>query len=164
MSELARKYSTSRENLASAVYKQMDELNALKSELRQKSALLAAKTAEELMKTAETKGGSKLVFSAFENLGANDLKLICEEVSKLAETEKTAFAALIFSVSNEGTDYRMACSNGFKLSMKELCAAVNAALNGKGGGSPVFAQGKSERKLDEGTAEALKKYLLSAGS
>ena len=164
MSELARKYSTSRENLASAVYKQMDELNALKSELRQKSALLAAKTAEELMKTAETKGGSKLVFSAFENLGANDLKLICEELSKLAEAEKTAFAALIFSVSSEGTDYRMACSNGFKLSMKELCAAVNAALNGKGGGSPVFAQGKSERKLDEGTAEALKKYLLSAGS
>ena len=164
MSELARKYSTSRENLASAVYKQMDELNALKSELRQKSALLAAKTAEELMKTAETKGGARLVFSAFENLGANDLKLICEELSKLAEAEKTAFAALIFSVSNEGTDYRMACSNGFKLSMKELCAAVNAALCGKGGGSPVFAQGKSERKLDEGTAEALKKYLLSAGS
>ena len=164
MSELARKYSTSRENLASAVYKQMDELNALKSELRQKSALLAAKTADELMKNAETKGGSKLVFSAFENLGANDLKLICEELSKLAEAEKTAFAALIFSVSSEGTDYRMACSNGFKLSMKELCAAVNAALNGKGGGSPVFAQGKSERKLDEGTSEALKKYLLSAGS
>jgi len=164
MSELARKYSTSRENLASAVYKQMDELIALKSELRQKSALLAAKTAEELMKAAETKGGARLVFGIFESLGANDLKLICEEVSKLAEAEKTAFAALVFSASNDGTDYRMACSNGFKLSMKELCAAVNAALCGKGGGSPVFAQGRSERRLDEGISEALKKYLLSAGS
>lgn len=164
MSELARKYSTSRENLASAVYKQMDELIALKSELRQKSALLAAKTAEELMKAAETKGGARLVFGIFESLGANDLKLICEEVSKLAETEKSAFAALVFSASNEGTDYRMACSAGFKLSMKELCAAVNAALCGKGGGSPVFAQGRSERRLDEGTAESLKRYLYAAGS
>lgn len=164
MSELARKYSTSRENLASAVYKQMDELISLKAELRQKSALLAAKTADELMKAGETKGGARLIFNAFENLGANDLKLICEELSKLAETEKTAFAALVFSVSNAGTDYRMACSNGFKLSMKELCAAVNAALCGKGGGSPVFAQGKSDRRLDEGTAESLKRYLIAAGS
>ena len=46
--------------------------------------------------------------------------------------------------------------------MKEVCAAVNAALNGKGGGSPVFAQGKSERRLDEGTADALKRYLFAA--
>lgn len=162
MSELARKFSTSRSELPTAIKKQMDEVNALKSELKQKNAMLAAKTADELMKTAETRCGAKLVFSAFENLGANDLKLICEEASKLAEAEKTAFAALLFSVSNDGTDYRMACSNGFKLSMKELCAAVNAALNGKGGGSPVFAQGKSERRLDEGTAEALKSYLIAA--
>ena len=87
------------------------------------------------------------VFGIFESLGANDLKLICEEVSKLAEAEKTAFAALIFSVSNEGTDYRMACSNGFKLSMKELCAAVNAAVRAPRGMERAFFARELEKRL-----------------
>ncbi|MBR5947791.1 MAG: hypothetical protein IKZ82_03955 [Clostridia bacterium] len=162
MSELARKYSTSREGLPAAIYKQMDEVNALKSELKQKSTLLAAKTADELMKNAEVKGGASIVFDSLEGVGANDLKLILEELSRRAEVEKATFAALLFAPSKDGTDYRMACSAGFKLSMKELCSAVNAALNGKGGGSPVFAQGKSERKLDEGTFDALRSYLMAA--
>lgn len=162
MSELARKYSTSRENLASAVYKQMDELIALKAELKAKSKLLAQKYACELAEKAEICGGARIIFHSFDALDANDLKLILDDLAQSAEDEKTAFAALVFSVSDGGTDYRMACSNGFKLSMKEVCTAVNAALNGKGGGSPVFAQGKSERRLDEGTADALKRYLLAA--
>ncbi len=162
LTELARRYSTSRGELPNAIKKQMEEIASLKAELKAKSRLIAEGHAKRLMDTAQERGGARVIFEAFEELGANDIKLICDELAKRAEEEGLNFTALLFAVSEDGTEYRMACSRGAGLNMKELCTAVNAALMGKGGGSPVFAQGKSERRLDEGTAEALKKYLLSA--
>jgi alanyl-tRNA synthetase len=46
--------------------------------------------------------------------------------------------------------------------MKELCSAVNAAVNGKGGGGPLFAQGKTERQVDAETLAMLKSYIVKA--
>lgn len=160
LTELARRYSTSRSDLPSAIAKQIDEISALKAEIRLKSALIAKTEAENLVNSAEKCGNGLVMFKVFENLGANDLKLIIDEIAALAGS--SPWAALLFSGKANGADYRMGASAGFKPDMRELCAAVNAATGGKGGGSPVFAQGGSDRKLDGETAEMLKNYLLKA--
>ena len=55
----------------------------------------------------------------------------------------------------------MVCSPGVKLSMRDLCSAVNAALDGKGGGSPTFAQGKSSRSVTSDELVMLENYIAS---
>ena len=35
-------------------------------------------------------------------------------------------------------------------------------MNGKGGGSPLFAQGKTARAVDAQTVEMLKNYMIKA--
>lgn len=174
LTALARQYSTSREELPNAIKKQMDELASVKAELKAKSELLAKRNAASLMKNAARAGETLVVCEVMHNLNANDIKLICdifardsEEAEAVLSKERNSpvslpFALLLFAPSAAGTDYRMACSKGFPLSMKELCAAVNAAVNGKGGGSPLFAQGKTERKVDDETAAMLREYMLRA--
>ena len=160
LTALARQYSTSREELPNAIRKQMDELTAAKAELKAKSALLAAGTAAALVENAVKAGSVLITCEKLAGMNANDLKLVCD---RLAESAKEPFAALVFAENREGgTDYRMACSQGVKLSMKELCAAVNAAVNGKGGGSPLFAQGKTSRGVDAQTVDMLKNYMIKA--
>jgi Predicted metal-dependent hydrolases related to alanyl-tRNA synthetase HxxxH domain len=158
---LARQYSTSREELPKVVKKQMDELASAKAELKQKSILLAEKTAEELLKkaSAERPGRTAVICGLLPGMNANDLRLICDS---LAAKKDARWTALLFAPSAAGTDYHMACSAGCRLSMKELCAAVNAAVNGKGGGGPLFAQGKTERQADEDIAAMLKNYIEKA--
>ncbi len=161
LTALARQYSTSREELPKVVRKQMDELASLKAELKQKSALLAGKTAAELLgkASAERSGKTAVIAGILEGMNANDIRLVCDS---LAANGGAPWIALLFAPSAAGTDYRMACSAGGKLSMKELCSAVNAAVNGKGGGGPLFAQGKTERQVDAETLAMLKSYIVKA--
>ena len=53
--------------------------------------------------------------------------------------------------SGEGSDYKYALTGPQGTSMKEFTAAMNSALNGKGGGRENFAQGsvKASRKQIE---------------
>ncbi|MBR4435992.1 MAG: hypothetical protein IKS90_07875 [Clostridia bacterium] len=162
LTELARRYSTSRRDLPAAIKKQAEEVQDLKSELKLKSALIARTEARELIDHAKLSGKTRVMFKVYQNFGANDLKLILDETAAAMETAPCEWAALIFSSGASGTDYRMGSSGGCKLSMRDLCAAVNAATGGKGGGSPVFAQGRSEKPLDKETADTIENYLIKA--
>ena len=162
LSELARQYSTSRTELASAIKKQQDELASVKAESKRKSVLIAERLACELIEGAERAGACRVIVRRLEAQSANDLKLLADELSKRSEAEKIPFAALLFAASADGTDYRLACSAGVKPDMKELVSVVNAATGGKGGGSAVFAQGRSERRLDEETLLQIRDYMLRA--
>ena len=62
----------------------------------------------------------------------------------------------------EGDTLRYACarSGGVNLSMRDLCAAMNAALGGKGGGREEFAQGSAKAAPGQReAAEQLEHYL-----
>ena len=160
LTALARQYSTAREELPAAIRKQSDELAAAKAELKAKAQQLAERTAEALLAAAKTSGGAAVICASLPGTGANDLKLICDKLAFGGNS--TPWAALLFAPAADSTDYRMACSAGLRLSMKELCAAVNAAVNGKGGGNPLFAQGKTARVVDAQTVEMLEDYILKA--
>lgn len=154
LSALARCYSTSRDELTAAVAKQIKELGAVKAELKLKTAMLAEYIANELC--VEAKSGSSVlpIVRAFDGMSANDIALIGESLLK-----KVRCAALLFARRQDGTDYRMVCSDGTGLSMKELCAAVNAAVNGRGGGNAAFAQGRTAREVSDDDVKMLESYL-----
>lgn len=153
-SELARMYSTSRDEVPNAIKKQIDELSDLKHENRMKTAILADLYAEKLISDADKVGNTLLVCKTLDGLAANDLKTLGDKLCEKCDSG----VALIFINGKQETNYRMVCK-GVDFSMKELCAAVNGAVNGKGGGSSEFAQGKTMEKVGIETIEMLKKYI-----
>lgn len=164
LSALARMYSTSEQELRTAIKKQVDDLSSAYSELKLKSRLLAGEYAEKLLARGKVIGSTAVICEAFEGMNANDLKLIGENICSSAASAKgiSTVAALLFARNNGVTEYRMVCSPELKFSMKELCSAVNAAVNGKGGGSPVFAQGKTNTQVDDDTVAMLRNYMERA--
>ena len=147
LSELARSYSTSREELPAAVKKQSDELSMAKRELKARTQTLCDTIAE-----ANTDEAAVLLMDGF---SANDVKMLTESLVK-----KNARVALVFGQSGDTLNYRALRRDGEKLPMNELIQAVNGLVNGKGGGSPAFAQGAAKAKIDEGTVGIVRDYIV----
>lgn len=162
LTALARMYSTSEQELQTAIKKQTDELSAAHAEAKLKSRLLAEEYAEKLTAAGKLIGSTLVVCEAFEGLNANDLKLIGERICAVASSSERAAAALLFARGKGVTEYRMVCTPGLELSMRVLCSAVNAAVNGKGGGSPTFAQGKTNASVNDYTVILLRNYMERA--
>ncbi|MCH5279039.1 MAG: hypothetical protein J1E60_04535 [Christensenellaceae bacterium] len=156
MTALARKFSTSREELPNAIAKQMNEITACKAEIKAKSALLAELYASKLIRESEPVKGIRPIVAQLNGLNSIDSKLIGDRICEMVPA-----VTLFFTFGTDGTNYRMACSNKSGMDMKQLCSAVNAAVNGKGGGSPMFAQGRTAEKVSEETIEMLKNYIIS---
>lgn len=138
VSELAKRFSTKEQDVPAAVVRQGDELNACKRELKARTAALMRYIAKELYGAAEEIGGTKLIVSVQKGFSAGDLKPMTESILALGKS-----AVMIFVPDGENVRYALACSEGAGLSMKDAAAAVNAALNGKGGGRDSFAQGSA---------------------
>ena len=158
---LARRYSTSREELPTAIEKQIAELSACKQEIKTKANLLSELLSEKLISEAVRADTAEYIIKCFEGFTSSDLKAVTDRI--IADNEgKRQLVVLLFSVTPSGTDYRMAATSGVKLPMRELCSAVNGILAGKGGGSPAFAQGKSARTVTDEDIASLRGYLASA--
>ena len=159
VSALAKQYSTSREELPAAIRKQADELASSKSELREKSRRLASAESVGLLSTAERIKGIAVVCSVMDGSTANDLKLTADELCKKDST--VPCVSLLFAPNAGGTDYCMACTEdaAIKLSMRELCTAVNCIMNGKGGGNQLLARGKTTRTVQKSDCDMLRSYI-----
>ena len=90
---------------------------------------------------------------------ANDLKLTADELCKKDST--VPCVSLLFAPNAGGTDYCMACTEdaAIKLSMRELCTAVNCIMNGKGGGNQLLARGKTTRTVQKSDCDMLRLYI-----
>lgn len=159
VSALAKQYSTSREELPAAIRKQADELASSKSALREKSRRLASAESVSLLSTAERIKGIAVVCSVMDGSTANDLKLTADELCKKDST--VPCVSLLFAPNAGGTDYCMACTEdaAIKLSMRELCTAVNCIMNGKGGGNQLLARGKTTRTVQKSDCDMLRSYI-----
>ena len=146
LTDLARSYSTSREDLPAAVRKQSDELSAAKRELKARTQALC-----DMIAGSNSDRAAVLVMEGF---GANDVKMLTESL-----TSKNADVALVFGVKDGVTNYRALRKDGVSLPMNELIKAVNGLILGKGGGSPAFAQGASQNAVTPEMIEALRKML-----
>lgn len=149
--KLARRFSTKPENVLEAVTKQGDELAALKRTLRMRTDALLAYRAAELLQAAETVRGVKCIVHAEDGLSAQELKQLAE---KLCAQQQAI--AVLFSRIGETVYYQLWRAAGVSLSMREVCAALNAITGGKGGGRDDAAQGSA--KAQPGFAELLAQF------
>lgn len=158
LSALAQRFSTSREELPSVVQKLRNDLSACNQEIKSKSDLLTELLSTELLSGIESSGSTGYIVKRFDALSPADLKTLSD---KLITKTASPLAALLFCNTPSGTEYRMVCTDGLKLSMRDLCSAVNAAINGKGGGSSSFAQGKTSKSVSDDDIDMLEHYLSS---
>ncbi len=149
--KLARRFSTKQENVSEAVVRQGDELAVLKKELRVRTDALLSYRAADLLAKADVIGGTKLVISLEEGFAMQELKLLAE---KVCTAEKAV--AVILSAAGETICYQLWRSSGVTLSMRDVSAALNAILGGKGGGRDDAAQGSA--KAQEGIKETLAQF------
>ncbi len=147
VTELARGFSTSREELAAAIRKQSEELGAAKKELKEKARLIAKLT-------AEAKGHDGAVVLNEPELNSADIKMLAE-----ALTARFNCAALVFGGGAGVTYYTLAKSKSVACHMGEVCKAVNAAMAGKGGGGADFASGSSQRPVTPELVSMLENYI-----
>lgn len=144
LTELARSYSTSRAELPAAVRKQSDELSAAKRELKARTRALCEMLAA---------GCGSVCIKSIEGFGADDVKMLTECL-----VSSGARIALVFGRREGRTNYRALRKDGETAPMNELIKAVNGLINGKGGGSPAFAQGSSEQPVTEEMLKTLEDF------
>lgn len=152
---LARRFSTARDNVLSAVTKLSDDYGALKKRERDLVRELNRYIAGELTVAAEEAGKLRLIIRLFSGFDAGRLKDLAQSVAE----GKTL--AVLFSENEGNLNYVLACGDAFPVEISELIQAVNAAANGKGGGRGTLAQGMA--KTTGGAAdmvEQLKDYLI----
>lgn len=159
LSSIAKIFSTSAEEVPSAIKKLKNDMSNLHLELKNKTLMLCELLSQSLLSGAQMKNSVKIIVEILPDFTANDLKLLS---TRIIDTSDIPVVALLFCKNDSGTEYRMACSSTVELSMRNLCFSVNAMLNGKGGGNDSFAQGKSPRQIGDEDLELLKKYLISA--
>lgn len=159
ISTLAKQYSTAREELPAAIRRQMDELASLKGELRERSRRLASAEYARLFSDAGRMNGTAIICSVMNGANANDLKLTADELNQKGDSAPAVM--LLFAPGADGTDYCMACTNNVseKLSMRQLCTAVNCTVNGKGGGNQLLARGKTTRTVSASDCDMLRCYI-----
>ncbi|MBQ1821211.1 MAG: hypothetical protein II117_06350 [Clostridia bacterium] len=153
VSAIALRFSTAREQAESAVQKQGEELSETKRELRQAYAALDGYLAESLKREAEDVKGTKLIVKLLESVDAKRLRGLA------GATMDGRALTVLFSDTGERVSYLLA-SNGIKTDAGVLIGAVNAALNGSGGGRGTLAQGSAKKPAGlKETVEGLFTYF-----
>lgn len=155
MDTLARRFSTARESVVSAVQKLSDDYGALKKSERELCRALNGYLAAELSAAAAPAGRYSVVTGLFADMDAGRLK----DLAQSAAAEKTL--ALLFGAGSGKLGYVLATGAAFPLDVSELMPAVNAATGGKGGGRGSLAQGMAPSAAGaEETLAQLKNYFV----
>lgn len=136
-------------NLSCGVDTMGERIESLKAETRNLSARLRSCSArlmdyvaaEALRNCAESKG-KKCIMVPLEG----DAKEAKQLLNRLTAEENVM--AGVFYADGERVGYLIAKSKGISLSCREVSSIANGLLNGKGGGSDVFAQGSGKYSSD----------------
>lgn len=150
---LSRRFSTGYDKVEESVEKVLSELDAVKKQNKALSARLEGYVAAELRQEAEDVKGKRLLVKVVEDTEPKRLRPLCQS------TLNGKSLTLLLCPKGEQLNYILMCKD-IKLDMGEVLQAVNAILNGKGGGRGDMAQGSAKRPegLDEICGQ-LKFYL-----
>ncbi len=142
--ELMKALSAPRGEVVNAVNNLFDQLNTL----RQEKAELSKKLAIYEINEAKVEVG-KSVYAITEGLSFDELRACSNTLTNEYE--------ICLLLSKNGDDYNYVLSS--KNDVKELCARLNGAFSGKGGGKGGYAQGKITPSSIEDVIVFLKKLL-----
>lgn len=142
--ELCLRFSTSKYGVVESVEKLSNELDTVKKQNKALSARLEGYMAAELRSEAEDVKGKKLLVKVVEDVDTKRLRPLCQS------TLEGKSLTLLLCPNEDRLSYILMCKE-LKLDMGEVIQAVNAMLNGKGGGRGDMAQGSA--KLPGGLEE-----------
>ena len=148
---LAGRFSTAAEKLPEVIEKQCADLDEEKKRNKQLSADL------ELYMTAELRAKAEKIKDL--SLLVRKVRTDAKRLRPLAQSTLTDRSITLLFAENNGTVGYVLASAGLKENMGEWLQAVNAALNGKGGGRGDMAQGSAPGTLSEETLEQLTVYM-----
>ena len=136
--KLRTQFSAKNGQLAAAAQRQADELAAQKARAAQLEQQVFAYTAAQVQE-----GDQPVLF--VHDLSGDSLRRLC-----LALSEHTHRPCAVFTQGGQGYAYCLAWNGG---DARVLAKAMNAALNGRGGGKPELCSGSvAETDLDKVTA------------
>ncbi|MBO0723037.1 MAG: hypothetical protein J2P41_19590 [Blastocatellia bacterium] len=155
---IAQKLSVGRDEAEDAVDRLIDERKQLARRVRELGELAAQVEAQELLDSAETIKGARLVSRAFAHRDFEEIKLLAhrlverEGVIALLAAREDGMARVVFARSPD-------VSSDMNALMKSACEK----LGGRGGGKPDFAQGGGPR-IDEliKTVEFIKELIVDS--
>ena len=118
------------------------ESRALGAKLRANSAKLMDYAAAEALQNCGEVQGKKCAMVPIEG-DAKDAKQLINRLTAQGE-----ILAGVFYADGERVGYQIAKTAGIKVSCREAASIANGLLNGKGGGSDIFAQGSGKYTAD----------------
>ena len=147
--------SAGSDELLSAIKNLTESVKSLSEENRKAKSELASYEIKEILQDAEEINNVKIIRKEYIN---ENIKYINKLASKLIENEKTI--ALFGVKYEEKANLLFTCSNDLKnVNMNNLLKDAITLIDGKGGGSPVLAQGggKSPIGLESALDYAVRK-------
>jgi alanyl-tRNA synthetase len=133
---LANQMSTSWQDLPEVFSKQQEQLISLQKELQPLRILGLQIEAHQLTDAAEEIKGFKLVRQSFENRPVNELRLLTEELNKVA-----GLVTYLASYDGHKVSLVVGCAEASGKDARKLLAHQLALINGRGGGDIRLAQG-----------------------
>jgi alanyl-tRNA synthetase len=133
---LANQMSISWQDFPEVVGKQTEQLGMLQKELQSLRQAGVRFEARDLVAAAEELAGIKLVRASFENRPIVELRLMAEELKKMA-----GVVAYLTSYDGQKLSLIVTCGEGSGKDARQLLTCLLAMINGRGGGDARLAQG-----------------------
>ncbi len=133
---LANQMSISWQDIPQIMSKQADQLGIFQKELQALRQTSVKNEARELVAEAEDRAGIKLVRASFESRPIVELRLLAEELKKVA-----GMVAFLTSYDGQKVSLIVTCSDGSGKDARQLLTRQLILINGRGGGDVRLAQG-----------------------
>jgi alanyl-tRNA synthetase len=133
---LANKMTISWQDVPEVVSKQAEQLNALQKELVVLGQAAVKNEAHELVDNAEVRGGIRLVRVGYDGRSVSELRLLGDELKKLA-----GVVAYLSSYDGQKVSLVVSCGEATGMDARALLTAQLAHIGGRGGGDARLAQG-----------------------
>ncbi|MDQ0255107.1 alanyl-tRNA synthetase [Evansella vedderi] len=155
--EISQLLSTPPEKAGEAVHRLLATNKELEKELQNNQRILMDVEGDALLRKSIEWNGQKLVFEEFKDRSMKEL----QKFAKLV-VEKDGQGVVVL-VSENGEQLQLVCGrgNGADINMKELIGELLPLINGRGGGTPAFAQGGGEALISsKELVEHAKKFIV----
>jgi alanyl-tRNA synthetase len=144
LSGLANKMSISWQDIPELVGKQAEQLGALQKELQTLRQASIRYEARELAAQAEERDGIKLVRASFESRPMVELRVLGEELKKMA-----GVVAYLSAFDGQKVSLIVTCGDGTDQDARQLLSTQLTQIGGRGGGDAKLAQGGGVATVDQ---------------
>ena len=136
VNSLANQMSIGWQDISAVVGRQQEQLVTLQKELQSLSSFSIQVEAQKLADTAQENKGFKLVRYSFENRPVSELRLLAEELKKVA-----GLVTYLASYDGQKVSLIVSCGDGSGKDARRLLTSQLSQINGRGGGDATLAQG-----------------------